>query len=1567
MRKFYKVSLLLILFMPVIVLGQTSFLGLDGGFEGAATIDNAGSSAGPTASKWTRAGTVSTIAAEIATVRSGSKSMKISSTSTTLARIWSPTYTIASSSAKWFVQYYRRSASITNTQTQQFGNIRGGAEQSNGTYTTVTAANTWEKVSYAPTTTTAATTVAGVILNKSNNATGGDVFIDDFTIYSDVAVDNTAPNSPASIAIANPTATTLDVSWGAAPGGVDGGGYLVVRYAANPAAADDPNINGIYASGNTVPGSISGTVVYQGTGLSFTDIGLTAATTYYYKVYTYDKAYNYSAETQGSAPTATTCIAPDRIEFLVQPSNVAQDVNMTTVTVRAYCNATGSTATAYTRNITLTASNNGCGYISQTFAAVNGVATFSTIKFTRSAQTGITLTASAAIAPDKISNTFDVTAPGGTPVPTTLLSENFEGATVWGYAAGVPIVVGSGGTSGTDVVAIKTFSGNKALVKSYSVDNSSGEKGTTNTITFNNQLIAASYDHAVFSFQLASLEPGAPFSGAGVDNGENMLVEVNLNGSGVWNKVLTYFGNGNYTFPFSNSPVDLLTYNANVSYVKASTQSAFSIQLPDGTTQFQFRVTATNNRSNENWGIDNITLVGLTNTPGITNPLPSVTNDNLMICPNSNTTITVVTSNTTGAVGYSWLNSGGNTNFISNAAISNPVVNPPAAEVYTATITDGDGCKASGTFTLTIPGGAVGTWAGTNNSDWFECKNWGGGVVPLSTTNVTIPFAALNVADIDPLSSYAAFYGGVANANNITIDNKILSTQANAILTVAGNLTIQNSGSLIMTNGGQVNLNGSWSKIAPSVFTAGTGTINYAGSTPQTIAPENYYNLSSSSTGTRTLSPTGTIGVASILSPGTNIYTVANSTVDFNGSIDQNIPGLPTAAAAPYVNQYNILKTSTGGIKTLTSSFTILDNLTIGDLTTLELSNSLLTLKSDASATARIAPIGSGQLSYSGTGKFNIERFIPLGGSSVSRRWRLLSPPVAATGALTIKASWQENSTNGVLNSPVDPAPGYGTTITKTTVATNGFDIGTTATPSIRYLDNTGTWSVPTATDGSDGKKITDYPGYMLFVRGDRSIVVSNQYINTTANANLRVQGKITRGDTTMTYTGTVAGQNLIFANPYASAIDMHNVTMNGTKFSSLGTYYRWDPKLNGSKNVGGWVSFFNDGSGNLYPSTTAGSLYPTSGRTGIVESGEAFMVLSPAAGNVNVTVHETDKDNSSTTIGIASKPTEVNYAALRTDLFYVYPDGKLSPADGAATLFGANMHNEVDAYDAPKVISFNTAEKISLWRDDSLLSIETRKKISENDTVYYRISKLKTPAQYQLSFGGTDFEKKLVGVLEDKFTGKSTLINIDADNYLFKTTEDKSSISNDRFKLVFRQVVKYTNIRGEQQNEDIAVSWTVNDETYIRNYEVEKSDDGVNFTKIATSQPVGKLDYTLFDVHPVVGKYYYRIKTIGTNGAFAYSDIVKVKMMSTKAPMYVFPNPVTNGNIGLQFNSQAAGKYGVRLLNALGQVVLSKQLVHGGGTASHNIAYVAAAGSYQLEVTAPNKKQTVLKVQLIQ
>ena len=110
-------------------------------------------------------------------------------------------------------------------------------------------------------------------------------------MYPGTVVDTIAPDPSTSPVQTSATSAALGFSWSAPAAGVDSGGYLVVRGLTDPSTT--PNVNGVYAVGNTL--ASGQTVVYLGTTPSFTDNGLTHNVRYYYRIYTVDKAFNYSS------------------------------------------------------------------------------------------------------------------------------------------------------------------------------------------------------------------------------------------------------------------------------------------------------------------------------------------------------------------------------------------------------------------------------------------------------------------------------------------------------------------------------------------------------------------------------------------------------------------------------------------------------------------------------------------------------------------------------------------------------------------------------------------------------------------------------------------------------------------------------------------------------------------------------------------------------------------------------------------------------------------------------------------------------------------------------------------------------------------------------------------------------------------------------------------------------------------------------------------------------------------------------------------------------------------------
>ena len=490
---------------------------------------------------------------------------------------------------------------------------------------------------------------------------------------------------------------------------------------------------------------------------------------------------DFSMTTYVPAPVCTT---PNRLAFVVQPSTVQQNTNMTAVTVKAYCSSNGGTATSYTGAITLKVSAPGCGYTSQTVNAVNGVATFPSVNFLRSPQSNLRMVATAASLDSAISNTFNITAPSGTPVTTTLRNDNFEVSppVAWAYTVGTPTNVGSGGSSGSDVSGIKTFSSNRVLAKSYSINNGSGERGSQNTITFANVTGLGAYSQVNFFFKVAS--PGTGGSGSGNDSGEDMFIDISTDNGTSWTTILTQRGGSNRTFNLSASPVVALSSSANTTYASGS-QSAFSLQL-SGINQFRFRMTASNNRNEENWVIDDVSLTATSTSAGIPFNLPTAdAGDNQTICVNGEAQLSVSANSFQAPLVYAWTPSIS----LNNATIQNPIATPSTNQTYTVTIRDAHGCRATSQVNVTLHGlgGTNGLWTGNDDREWFNCLNWHDGQIPTASTDVLIPVTSNNpmidlpgalthdisispgaLLDINDATSSLVLYGSLYNNGNIS-------------------------------------------------------------------------------------------------------------------------------------------------------------------------------------------------------------------------------------------------------------------------------------------------------------------------------------------------------------------------------------------------------------------------------------------------------------------------------------------------------------------------------------------------------------------------------------------------------------------------------------------------------------------------------------------------------------------------------------------------------------------------------------------------------------------------------
>ena len=180
----------------------------------------------------------------------------------------------------------------------------------------------------------------------------------------------------------------------------------------------------------------------------------------------------------------------------------------------------------------------------------------------------------------------------------------------------------------------------------------------------------------------------------------------------------------------------------------------------------------------------------------------------------------------------------------------------------------------------------------------------------------------------------------------------------------------------------------------------------------------------------------------------------------------------------------------------------------------------------------------------------------------------------------------------------------------------------------------------------------------------------------------------------------------------------------------------------------------------------------------------------------------------------------------------------------------------------------------------------------------------------------------------------------------------------------LFALPVTLTNIKAYQQNAGVQVEWTAQQESNIDRYEVERSQNGQQFSTLGSVRAGDNVSvavkYNLFDPNPLNGVNFYRIKIIEA-GKETYSQILKVNMNNgSKNSVTIYPNPIKGSTVALEINLQK-GNYTIILTNGFGQQVMNKRMTHAGGAATETLesSKSLAAGVYQLRLTGEGVDMT--------
>jgi hypothetical protein len=604
-----------------------------------------------------------------------------------------------------------------------------------------------------------------------------------------------------------------------------------------------------------------------------------------------------------------------------------------------------------------------------------------------------------------------------------------------------------------------------------------------------------------------------------------------------------------------------------------------------------------------------------------------------------------------------------------------------------------------------------------------------------------------------------------------------------------------------------------------------------------------------------------------------------------------------------------------------------------------------ITLISDANGTARVDDITNGGNNSGNniSGKVIVERFF-----NATRKWKFLSVPTNTDQ--TVKQAWQE----GALDSTQNPAPGYGTQVTDhvAPTAANGFDYDSPSGPSVKgYNPATVLWSGI----GSTYDKIKSAAGWMTFVRGDRTAIGFNATANNTV---LRTKGLLFLNDQPIPTTSTLFTS---IGNPYASTVDMRKLKLSAA-VDSLFTL--WNPNIGGEYGLGAYQTYLFDGTDYVPTPSGAGAT------NNDIQDGQAFFVQTSSLQPGTVTFTEQSKKSGFNTVLFRGAETGGSKQQLRTNLYGVKADGSTYVADGTLQQFSDIYSNKIDNKDGRKFS--NPGVNLSIKSGNVLLIIEKRRIPALTDTVFFNLTGISVQ-NYRFEFITKGLvEAGIQPLLEDHYLNTITPLSQEDTTYInFKIENIKGSYAPNRFDIIFKEApvspAAITSIAAYGKDHDIQVDWKVTREKNVIQYEVEKSFDGVQFIKIATvtANNAGTSNYSWLDPKVLPGYYYYRVRSIDNKGKIQYSKIVTVLIGSGKPSFTVYPNPITNGMINLQFINQPAGKYGIRLMNQLGQIIVSKQIERMNGSSTESIKwdYNLAHGIYQIEILQPNGEIKIIKV----
>ena len=164
-------------------------------------------------------------------------------------------------------------------------------------------------------------------------------------------------------------------------------------------------------------------------------------------------------------------------------------------------------------------------------------------------------------------------------------------------------------------------------------------------------------------------------------------------------------------------------------------------------------------------------------------------------------------------------------------------------------------------------------------------------------------------------------------------------------------------------------------------------------------------------------------------------------------------------------------------------------------------------------------------------------------------------------------------------------------------------------------------------------------------------------------------------------------------------------------------------------------------------------------------------------------------------------------------------------------------------------------------------------------------------------------------------------------------------------------------------------LNWSTTNEINVDRFEVERSPNGRDFSKIGITKANGTNQTNTYQYSDAVapntplwgaGGLYYRLKMIDRDGQFSYSPIRQITTNNSPLIISIFPNPAKDV-LQVQVESDKKTALQLIVLSADGKVLMSKSITANEGSSLQSINIsILPKGSYLLKVKSDKDEQVM-------